>query len=393
MIIVCEPVCWGLEHVPFNAALLEIIRLAFPSTDIAFFAEESHLRQVSSSLRSEISASLMWNTISLPRRHSLFLERWQADFKLLRFLLRMLRPIPYGHLVLTCATPATLTALKLLLCSQMHRGKNIQVILHGNVADLIGWRSRNPLIRIQDLRTALALPGNRSIQYIVLEASIRETVARSFPRLGGHWGVLEHPIPPNEGPKEGVQFRPPFRFGFLGMATVEKGFDLFLEVAFAMSMKFAGLVEFHAVGWLEEEKHWQASRMKTLSTKPGRTRMNRWEYTGHLERLHFVCLPYQGRHYEFSPSGVLLDAIGWQKPFIALRVPFIENLKLRFGDIGYVCGNKFDFTHTIQTIVQGGDAAHYESQVLAMEKVRHSRSALGLSCKYKALSEKLASLA
>ena len=46
MIIVAEPQCVGFEHVEVNTALLTVIRQAFPTKEIWFFAEKEHLNLV-----------------------------------------------------------------------------------------------------------------------------------------------------------------------------------------------------------------------------------------------------------------------------------------------------------------------------------------------------------
>jgi len=43
MIIICEPQCIGFEHAEFNAALLSVIKHAFPDEEIMFVAEKEHI--------------------------------------------------------------------------------------------------------------------------------------------------------------------------------------------------------------------------------------------------------------------------------------------------------------------------------------------------------------
>jgi hypothetical protein len=389
MFLVCDPVCWGLELVPVNAAILEVIRHAFPSQEMVFCGEESHLNHLRSELSADVCRSITWKSIPIPPRHATFLERSYGDLNLLWRLFKMLKTDPGSHLVLNAITPSTLMALKILLCCTFYRFYRAQIILHGGLASLNGCFSRNPVRRIQDLRTALRFGSNRNLQYILLEEPIRMALLRLLPSLQDHVVLLEHPIPTNEEPKGNVEFGVPLRIGFLGMTTEAKGFRLFLEVASAMVAKFPGRVEFHAIGWTEEK--WESSEISPLATKPRTKKLPRPEYIRQVESLHFVCLPYQGQHYELSPSGALLDAVAWEKPVITSRIPMMENLVSRFGDIGYLCADKHEFCDTIEGIIKRADVHQYRNQVSSMREVRRSRTPQYLASTYRDLHAKLLS--
>lgn len=184
MIVVCEPICWGLEHVSVNAGILEILRLAVPSEKIVFCGERSHLKHVSIQIEPEIVSSIVWNAIELPPRHIKDSKRWVVDYKLLKNLTRMLNEDAQSHLLLTSISPPILMILKFIV-GYLRRGKNAQVILHGGLSKLEGWRSRNPIIRLQDLRTALVAPDGGRVRYIVLEKSIKEVLLNTLPSLEG----------------------------------------------------------------------------------------------------------------------------------------------------------------------------------------------------------------
>ena len=87
MIIVCEPIRWGLEHSPCNAGLLATMRLAYPTTLILFYGEESHVNHVRNQIGTEIASSISWKTLRIPPRYSRFFERFWHDLKLMRQIL------------------------------------------------------------------------------------------------------------------------------------------------------------------------------------------------------------------------------------------------------------------------------------------------------------------
>jgi hypothetical protein len=389
MIVVCEPGCWASEHVPVNAGILATIRAAYPSRTVSFFGEESHLNLIKELLGFEMAQSIRWNKVTLPPRYSAFKTRLASDLKLINHVLS--RTIDGGHLLLTAGGPSTVLAIKALL-GLVHRGKKAQIILHGGIASLMGWRSRNPLVRAQDFKTALRVGGNRNIQYIVLEEPIRDELVRGLPFLTRCVEVLDHPIPVNEGFEDSVQFKPPFQFGFLGLATEQKGFMKFVEIASEVGKRYPGRAEFHAIGRIHSDlKEKDMPAVQALSTKPSEAALSRSDFAAAVSALHFVCLFFQGNHYELSPSGVLLDSVAWEKPVIGTESSLLKNLRERFGDIGYLCGNG-DLNVTVESIVRNGDPVRYRGQTRAVRKVKESRTPQALGRKYQELCERLYTL-
>ncbi|HEY0528670.1 MAG TPA: glycosyltransferase [Gemmatimonadaceae bacterium] len=390
MIVVCEPVCWGWEHVAINAALIEIVRLAFPSSRIAFYGEASHIAHLQSEVGEAISSSIVWTPVRLAPRRAAPSSRWAIDVALALRLLNVLRSLPEGRLLLCGATPAMVLSIKLMLRLGARRANGVQIICHGWLSRLRGWRSRNPFLRILDWRSALTIGNDPRIQFVVLEESIRNTLVTEFPRLARHLAVLQHPIPPSEPFAADFHVRAPFRFGFLGLASDAKGFPAFLEMASALRERFGERVEFHAVGTVPPGS--AAPSMEALTVKAGLVKASRADFSQAIRELHYVCLPYHGRHYELSPSGVLMDAIAFGKPILAAGIPLVKELFDRYGDIGFICTDTRDFCDTITEIVNHADEAHYHAQVNALRAARDSRTPSALAGDYRRITNQRESI-
>jgi glycosyltransferase involved in cell wall biosynthesis len=250
----------------------------------------------------------------------------------------------------------------------------MQIVLHG-FSGVAEKRYRSPLLRYQDMRTALMLFNIKSVQYIVLEQSIRDTVVRILPFLAPRIDVLEHPISPNEVATETVDLtEEPTRFGFLGLADWSKGFPTFVELANRVVANYGRRAEFHAIGRLPETGSASPKGTEVLATRPGCIRLMRDEFIRSIMPLHFIVLPHQPASYRLTASGVLLDAMAWGKPVIARKIPIFEAMFQRHGDIGYLFSDDSELKIIVEQILQTPDKSRYRNQVLNLRSARKSRS-------------------
>lgn len=386
MIFVCEPVCWGGEHVPFNAGMLEIVRTGFPEEELFFFGEQTHIEQVKNQLGSSIASSISWMPIVIPNRRAGYSQRFFQEIKIIRNLLNTMRQSSNGNLLFTCVEPSTLTVLKLLHVFT-RTGICVQVVLHEVAKGLSGRRSRHPIRRIKDIKTAVMIFGRRNIQHLVLEEGIRESILKSVPSLSGRVEVLEHPLPPSEGESSTGDLSIPIRFGFLGLANEQKGFPIFVRLASQIIRNHKGRVEFHAIGRFPPNKK-PIQGIEILETKPGFERLNRSDFIERVKRLHFVVFPYQLSHYELTASGVLLDAIIWEKPIIASRIPIFDNMFNKYGDIGYLFHDEVELVEIVENIVREIDKSHYDMQKLKLRNARFARAPKVLAVTYREIRDK-----
>jgi Glycosyl transferases group 1 len=389
MIVACEP--WFIDggHAPFNAGLLATIRLAFPDEEVFFFGAGAHIEKLKKQLGASLSASISWIEIVPPDPGKAYFERLFCEIKIIRNLLRTFPRNSRGHLLLASACSSTLVALKLVKRSQFGRIR-VQVVLHGGLSGIVGRRYKRPILRFQEMRTALTLFGNSNIQYLVLEDCIRVTLLKNVPSLSGKVETLDHPLPPNEVASNSNDFSIPIRFGFLGLANESKGFAVFLRLAREMATKYHHQVEFHAIGRLPAEGN-PALELDALATKPGVRRMSRVDFIQGVKQLHFIVFPHHPGHYELSSSGTLLDAIAWEKPLVARSLPIFENMLKNHGDIGYLFRNDMELREVVEHIIQKFDKLRYHRQVLNLRKARAARTPEALAASYREICRALAS--
>jgi hypothetical protein len=200
--------------------------------------------------------------------------------------------------------------------------------------------------------------------------------------LSGKIEALEHPISPNEGGLESGDLIEPIRFGFLGVALKSKGYPLFVKLADEVTAKYGRRLEFHAIG-LYRGGDTPVDGTNALATKPADKQMPRAEFIRGILPLHFVVLPHEAASYTLSASGVLLDAITWEKPIIARKIPIFEAMFEKHGDIGYLFNDDADLHGIVERILQTADKSRYRRQVLNLRSARKSRDPEVLAAAYR----------
>lgn len=385
MILLCELYFTDGGHVPFNAGLLSTVRAAFPKDDLIFLGAAAHIEELKKQVGQSLASSIVWEEICPPSSGTSYWKRFFVELKIIRHLLVSVSHDSPSRLVLTSGYPSTVLALKIARIFDLGH-QPVQVVLHG-LSGLVGRRRKHLLYRLQDMKTALTLLGNNNLQYLVLEQPIRDMVLEYLPSLSGKIEALDHPISPNGAQFDAADFGKPIRFGFLGLADRSKGFPLFVRLANQTTKKYGWRAEFHAIGRLPKDGT-QVDGAEVLTTKPANKRMSRANFVQGIIPLHYVVLPHEAVYYMLTASGVLLDAIMWEKPVLARRIPIFEAMFEKHGDIGYLFTDDMELMDIVDKILQASDKERYCTQVRNLRMVRKAREPETLAASYRDICSK-----
>jgi hypothetical protein len=206
----------------------------------------------------------------------------------------------------------------------------LHLILHNQIAAAMRWRSRNPAIRAFDLLAGMRHGLPPSLRVMTLELGIAEAVRGLAPAWAGNLATLEHPILVSEwvapaAPAEGM-----LNIGFLGHASRDKGFDLFLEIARAHA---SPAMQFHAIGIASPEA--LAMDLRCLARPPSATSVPRPDYVAAVAQMDFVCLPLN-ENYRYVASGSVIDAVAACKPLLSVGNDSLDAIAMAYGPIGAV---------------------------------------------------------
>jgi glycosyltransferase involved in cell wall biosynthesis len=367
MIGVMEQTYSRHDHAPVNAVLIHATSLALPAEDILFASTGEHRGHVRA-VRS-LPHRVQCVDIAVPPPGGIRFSRFVAQWRAMRLLMRQGRP---RAVILLSSGPETFFAARAMVA--MFRSVVFFIVLHGNLNDAIGWRSRDPRRRLFDYRSGLAAARHPRIRFVVLEdyilaAAVRERALR--PETTSVWpnAINEGEFPTDPPPAWSGRER--IRIAFAGTASRNKGFHRFLDLARAAD---PGVYEFELVGSLMEPFP-GADQLIDIPSQP----LQRDAFIQRLRAADYVVLPYNETTYEFTSSGSLVDCIGQMKPVIALGMPGILDVSKRFGEIGFVCSSMQEMHALLLRKDRLSDLASYTGFQRNLAAAAASRTAAGIA--------------
>ena len=381
IIALCEPQCLAFEHAPFNAALLYMVSLAYPSAKIVFYGETTHIECVRDVLKNRQNMDrIAFYPIRIPKRKSKDLMRLPMELTLCQHVLSKTSENMQA-LVFCSVTNTGLLALKGLM---KLRQINVPTVafLHGCLSDIDGRQPRRPWKWILGLKRILSFPSPPSLRLIALGDSILKHVKKALPKLEWQWRSMEHvylwPKIKTKSLHWQIQVHQPIKFGFLGVSN--KGFDTFVKLADDVS-RYTGKAKFMMAGFYKGPAALKPVS-RYISDIPGMP-LSRKDFELRLNQLTYVVWTAKPDHYRLTASGTFLDAMAFLKPGIYLRNDYIAHYFDKMGDIGYLCDTFEEMVGLIHDLIADFPAARYQRQIQNIEIGRRIFEPDALSPRFK----------
>jgi hypothetical protein len=363
-IAVVEPRCQGLEHAPFNAALVTMAAAMWPHAAIDVIAEAGHLasiRELILGARASTLERIEWRAATIPDRASTGVKRLIATERLFSSLHRQFRAAMPHALFVATADPQSIASLKIRLHTRW-RGLPTFAVFHELLGVLKKRRSRKRL----SLEAAVLIPHPRTLRYVVLGENILDHLSQMAPSLAARTIAIDHPSLMGDvsyGGKAAAPV-PPLRFGFIGGGRNAKGFREFIELAQAIQRDHP-TVAFEVIGSV---KGVPASDNPNLVWSDEKLPFP--EFITRLRGLSHVIWLGTARHYDLVASGSLADAVCLEIPVICQSGPFVDHFFNRFGDIGVRGDTPDDIRQYVRGLAMEFDAGRYRKQKQALERAK-----------------------
>jgi hypothetical protein len=353
----------GIFHVPFNAALLHAMLLAYPQTAVSFRAFPEHARGVRAILDQqapELAARAEWRTLPGAPGGSV-VQRWRQTGQAIRAVLGR-EPGCGRERVLLCS----ISRMQLLqLQRAMRGGDHVRAVLHGDLDQLERPpRERFPM-RLFALERVLQRPHPPGLRYLLLGQSIRDHLPARFPELPARSGVIDHPyhfFPLRPAPAFSVRTGPPV-FGVFG----NSGDGRLLEGVARAVQAVDPAIRFCLVGFVADQE--AVRRLRPWVEDVGDRPLSRETFVARAEAISYALWLAPPDSFRLRASGTFFDALAFAKPLIYTANPFIDAYFHAAPGIGVRCATLAAVPQAILEAAAYTDR-EYGAQRAAMERLR-----------------------
>jgi len=358
MIVVCEPQCSGFEHAEVNAALLAVLKQAFPGQRTLFLAERDHIARVGEALRRHAVEGIEFQPICLPRQRG-YVIRFVRELGLCKRVFALAARNGARWIIYSSITSQSLVSIKLLIKSfpQLRCG----VAMHAVLAT-ITKRPLRPLRWLFWFRRALEFAHSDRLRYIVMGQPIADELRRRLPSIGDRLISIDLPYlyadpQPHEPFRDNV-----VRFGAFGVGHRDKGTDILFRLAADLQRVDACCrSQFTLLGPIVDWRLRKLTPDPVLVPSPSQP-LSRADLDCRAKSVDYAVFCHKPQSYALRASAVFFDALSYLKPVIAYRAPFFEHYFRVMGDIGYLCDTYDEMRQTIVEIMRSRPAERYARQ-------------------------------
>ncbi|WP_223584155.1 hypothetical protein [Sphingobacterium sp. GVS05A] len=342
----------GGFHEMFNTSFLYVI-LNSSTSPLLYIADKSAINAIVKLLKEDqefqgLSNRITFKPKNLPKGNSFYAIFFRYLFGTFLNIFYLLK-FKSSRIVFPALNPVFAVFLKIIL---RMLETEVYVVCHGELGYLFStYRITSPLYWYSSFLKPFfrgTLPKN--LKLIILGPSIVQNFTRHYPNLTGNIVTMHHPYIFNESlpkvNKRGVMTR----FGWVGVATQAKGFKIFDEISHYFSEKYPEQFSAHLIGW----HNFETDEYPWIKFASGpNVFLDRNEFDKEVGILDYILFFYDNRHYQFTASGAIFDAIQQDKFIIALRNDYFESVFNACGPIGFLCDSKEEIYEVVEQVMRG----------------------------------------
>lgn len=326
MIFFCEINKTGEEHVMVNSCLLNMLAKGYPSEVIKVWIDKTHFANYQVQAN---NLKLVYKKVLQPLKSNKL--RW--IYKIVSEIF-MINRIVFSAIIskakivfFSSLSPGANYYMSLILPLISKRIKFI-ITVHGEVELL---RTNNNAKKINNIYSNLLRRSfKRSIKnrrFLILSSEIYNNVLKYGFLKPDEMICIEHPyiFPDMMEQADSPKVDRPIVFGHLGVAKLAKQSHLLFKLADAMKeYVIKGLVRFVVVGQVFDEL--KPFINQYVSFQETNDFLSREDYDHQASALDYSLFFFNEQSYSLTSSGSIMDAIAYEKPIIALKTNFLQNI-------------------------------------------------------------------
>lgn len=321
--ILCEPICDGAQHIPFNSATIKGV-LNLVAGDVRILCTHSHWQALMKELDEKNILRIRHIPINtLTRKDDL--KSWLSSFRLLLKIKNIVKS--QENILFLSSTSGIID-----LASSIFRSNSVKCIVHMLLARVELPIPRNPVTRFFSLNSVLKRFQAENTQIVVLEEVIKGNLQKMYPRLEDKVTCLVHPLPSEEELNVAHDTSSQRSICFPGTFSEEKGAYEFIRLA--LSYTDTSDFIFKVAGRKSVEI--EPEQEKAFSVLPVESFLPRQSFTDLTSNSDFLFLGHHPETYKWCASGVYNDALHFGVPIIARKSDFLVSEFRKYGELGFL---------------------------------------------------------
>lgn len=400
MIVLFEPQCRGFEHEQFNAAFLWGYRLAYPQSEIVFFAEREHLISVKAILlASNLSLTqLQFKDVIIPNSKSNAKPSVILQYvKLLKIVLDFAVSHNCRKVAFLSIYTYNLIPLKYLLRFKYYNTIKVHIAMHGTLEfikrknftflsytykRLLNYskkllKSETKLFKITQgnrflyeklFMFSLTLPGNKNIIYYVLREDSLIKINNYLPKEAKYFKFIDHPYIFHDGNFSRSKASS-IKLTFATFGKFNK--DEIHQLADYLSLKNTNQDNIKLIvigGDITDELY----NYEHVECHFNNRRFSREEFDQISQSVDYFIYLYDEDSYELSTSGAFFDSIAYCKPMVFLSNYCFDHYFEHYN-FGYKCLNIDEMLLTIDKVIDNHEN-NYHGLVAEIRRMQHDKS-------------------
>lgn len=318
----------GSIHQLINSSMAISLVKAFPDHELHLIGDKTHIDSISQPIKG--SLNLLYINVSKETKkiYRNTINYYFAPIKRLNLFVKSFQSIQTSNDdFFFFASNNEFDFFCIWFLVKFKKIQKCAIVLHGNLNEVHAWQSKNPFRLMLNYKSAITRISSLAVKLICLEANVEKNIKKIIPEISANLIVIPHPIDQKHVDYAELSLTRPLTFSFIGKLSSEKGPEQFEDLACKLSSE---IYNFWFIGWTDE---YVLKNEKHFSLLPKQQFLEQCYIEEKIQDSDFICIFNQDDYYKLSASGVLLDAIKYNKPLIHLGFQLIRDIEEDYGQI------------------------------------------------------------
>lgn len=382
MIYIIEAFVEDYLHVLANVNIIKIFKKIYEKESILFISPEKHNNQVKIYFgdQEEVGFHSVKNLTIIPsnliNRVLLILSRIYRDYKILNDVFKKCKP--GDKVIITHIYFPSLVLVKLI--KKRYTKVTTFSVIHGDV-EFIYFPEKTTDKIVGFFHKLMFKIKAKNFYYLFLTPTSKQILVESKRIKSDEIFAIDLPTFPNENKfeKDENLSNKTLKIGHIGSAGIRKNVHLFYDLAEHLTEVInRDELEFSNVGVLETSiEPYLNPLIKNYVSNEINKPLLREVYDEKISELHYAVFFYGKNDFILRSSAAFFDAIFYEKPLIAIRNTFFEDVFKREGEIGYLCENLSEMETLINSILKEGKK-NDEKYLSFIKNIKNYKSKLSI---------------